>query len=46
MLTVADNTGAKLLQVINVRGGYKKRYGKLGDLVTCVVKSATPSGVM
>ncbi|KAA0205988.1 50S ribosomal protein L14 [Candidatus Uhrbacteria bacterium] len=46
MLSVADNTGAKLLQVINVRGGYKKRYAKLGDLVTCVVKSATPRGLV
>ncbi|MCR4256661.1 MAG: 50S ribosomal protein L14 [Patescibacteria group bacterium] len=46
MLSVADNSGAKLLQVINVRGGYKKRYGKLGDLVTCVVKSATPRGLV
>lgn len=46
MLSVADNTGAKLLQVINVPGGYKKRYGKLGDIVTCVVKVATPRGLV
>lgn len=46
MIAVADNTGAKLLQVINVTGGYKKRYGKLGDIVTCVVKKAAPRGMV
>ena len=46
MIAVADNTGAKILQVINVTGGYKKRYGKLGDIVTCVVKRAAPRGVV
>lgn len=46
MIQVADNTGAKLLQVINVSGGYQKRYGKLGDIVTCVVKKAAPRGMV
>ena len=46
MIAVADNTGAKILQVINVTGGYKKRYGRLGDIVTCVVKKAAPRGVV
>lgn len=46
MLKVADNTGAKLLQCINVPGGYKKRYGLLGDVVTCVVKEAAPHGMV
>lgn len=46
MLTVADNTGARLLQVIHVQGGYKKRYGMLGDVVTCVVKEAIPRGTV
>ncbi len=46
MLAVADNTGAKLLQVIHVQGGYKKRYGVLGDVVTCVVKIADPRGTV
>lgn len=44
MLKVADNSGAKLLQVIHVQGGYKKHYGLLGDVVTCVVKEAIPRG--
>jgi len=42
MLKVADNTGAKKLQVIKVLGGYKKRYTRLGDIATCVVKEAIP----
>lgn len=46
MLSVADNTGAKILQVIRVNGGYQKRYGRLGDVVTCAVKSADPRGVV
>lgn len=42
MMKVADNTGAKKLQVIRVLGGYKKRYARLGDVVTAVVKEAAP----
>jgi large subunit ribosomal protein L14 len=45
-LIVADNTGAKELQVIHVSGGYRKRYGMLGDVVTCVVKEAIPHGMV
>lgn len=41
-LKVADNSGAKRLQVIKVTGGYRKRYARLGDVVTCTVKEATP----
>lgn len=46
MLTVADNAGAKKLQCIRVTGGYKKRYARLGDIVTCVVKEAVPHGIV
>jgi large subunit ribosomal protein L14 len=42
MLKVADNTGAKRVQVIRVLGGYKKRYARLGDVVTLTVKEARP----
>lgn len=42
MMKVADNSGAKLLQVIRVHGGFQKRYARLGDVVTAVVKVATP----
>jgi len=42
MLKVADNTGAKKLMVIRVLGGYRKRYARIGDIVTCVIKEAVP----
>lgn len=45
-LKAADNTGAKQLQCIRVLGGYKKRYGQIGDIVTCVVKEAAPHGTV
>lgn len=45
-LTVADNTGARLVQVINVLGGHKKRYARIGEVVTVAIKKADPhSGV-
>lgn len=42
MLKVADNSGAKLVQCIRVLGGYKKRYARIGDVITITVKSAQP----
>ena len=42
MLVPADNTGAKKLQCIRVLGGYQKRYARIGDIVTCVIKDAIP----
>lgn len=43
MLTVADNSGARLLMVIQVYGGSKRRYGHLGEILGCVVKKALPN---
>lgn len=42
MLKVADNSGAKLVKCIRVLGGYKKRYARVGDLITIAVRSAQP----
>ena len=42
MLKVADNSGAKRMQVIRVLGGYKKQSAGIGDIVTAVVKEAVP----
>src|SRR3989339_1019500 len=42
MLRVADNPGARIIQVINVPGGTRKRYGQLGDIVVAAVKKAEP----
>ena len=46
MLKVADNSGAKKLMCIRVHGGYKKRYARLGDIITCAVKEAAPHGLV
>ncbi len=43
-LKVADNTGARELQVIHVMGGSTRRYGYVGDIVVCSVKTAAPQG--
>jgi len=45
-LKVADNSGAKELLVIRVMGGSKRKFGYVGDVVVCAVKSATPGGVV
>jgi len=45
-LKVADNTGAKELLVIRVSGGSTGRYARIGDIVVCSVKEATPGGVV
>jgi large subunit ribosomal protein L14 len=45
-IKVADNTGAKELMCIRVLGGYKKRYARLGDVITCSVKVAAPRGMV
>ena len=42
MLTVADNSGARRVQCIKVLGGHKRRYAKLGDVITVAVKEALP----
>ena len=44
MLAVADNSGAKKLQVIQLLGGTGKRFGHLGEVVVAVVKGADPNG--
>lgn len=44
MLTVADNSGAKLLQVIHIYEGSKRRFGYVGETLGCVVKKALPHG--
>lgn len=41
-IKVADNSGAKIVQCIRVLGGYKKRYARIGDVITASVKEATP----
>jgi len=45
-LKVADNSGAKKVMVIKVLGGYKKRYARIGDIVTITVKEAIPHAMV
>jgi len=42
MINVADNSGAKILQVIHIFGGSKHPKGTIGDIVNAVVKQAAP----
>ena len=42
-LTVADNSGARVVKCIHVAGGTGRRYARLGDIITCAVKEATPN---
>ncbi|HEY4476267.1 MAG TPA: 50S ribosomal protein L14 [Candidatus Paceibacterota bacterium] len=44
MLTVADNTGAKIIQCFTVLGGTRRRYAQLGDIIVATVKDAEPRG--
>jgi large subunit ribosomal protein L14 len=44
ILTVADNSGAKRIQVIQPLGGSGKRKATLGQLVVAVIKGADPNG--
>lgn len=40
ILKVADNTGATKIQCIQVHGGFKRKWGQIGDVITAVVKEA------
>ena len=43
-LKVADNTGARELLCIRVRGGSHRRYAGVGDIIVGTVKQAIPHG--
>jgi large subunit ribosomal protein L14 len=45
-LSVADNSGAKVVLCIRVLGGTKRRYASVGDKIVVAVKSAMPSGAV
>lgn len=45
-MNVADNSGARKVQVIKVLGGAGRRYASVGDEVVVAVKEATPGGVV
>ncbi len=42
IVTVADNSGAKVGRVFKVLGGSKRRYAGLGDVVVISIQTAEP----
>lgn len=42
LVTITDNSGAKIGRVFKVLGGSKKRYAEIGDLVVLSVQKAEP----
>lgn len=45
-LKVADNSGAKEILCIQVLGGTRRRYAKVGDIIVATVKQATANGTV
>lgn len=45
-LNIADNSGAKKLQCIGIPGFSKRRFALLGDIITCAVIGASPTGTV
>jgi large subunit ribosomal protein L14 len=45
-LNVADNSGAKVIRLINIPGSSKRRYARLGDIVVCNVREAAPNSLV
>ena len=43
VLQVADNSGAKVVQCVKVLGGSRRRYARLGDVITVSIKEAMPN---
>lgn len=43
-LDCADNSGAKIVRVIKVLGGTRRRYAGIGDVVVGSVRRCTPGG--
>ena len=45
-LRVADNSGAREVQCINIPGGSGRRYARVGDVIVCSVKVAQPDAAV
>jgi len=43
-LNVADNSGARKVMCIKVLGDSRRRYARIGDLISCSVRTAIPGG--
>jgi large subunit ribosomal protein L14 len=42
-LTVADNSGAKIVYCVKVLGGTRRRYASIGDIIVVSIKEAIPN---
>ena len=45
-LRVADNTGAREIMCIRVKGGSERRYAAIGDVIVATVKQAIPNSAV
>jgi len=45
-LKITDNSGAKEILCIRVLGGSRRRYARVGDIITATVKNAAPNGTV
>jgi ribosomal protein L14, bacterial/organelle len=46
ILNVADNSGARKIRVFRVKGGTRRRYASLGDIITASVQDAIPQAAI
>ena len=46
VIPVADNSGAKTVYCIRVMGVGRRRYGNIGDVITCCVRDALPGAAL
>jgi large subunit ribosomal protein L14 len=44
IIASADNSGARVLNVVRVLGGSFRRYARVGDIVVVSIREATPGG--
>ena len=44
VLNTADNSGAKKIMCIKVLGDSRRRYARVGDIISASVKAAIPGG--
>src|SRR5512139_2399829 len=45
-LTVADNSGARIVQCFRILGGTRRRYARIGDIIVAAVKDAIPGATV
>jgi len=45
-LKVADNSGAREIMCINIPGGTRRRYARVGDLIVASVKESIPGSAV